>query len=53
LFILKHHGNWSFSEAYSLPITIRRWFLERLSKQFEDERKQQEEAMEKSKRPRR
>jgi len=32
-------------EAYSLPITIRRWFLERLVKQFEDERKQQEEAI--------
>ena len=29
-------------EAYSLPITIRRWFLERLVKQFEDEKKQQE-----------
>jgi hypothetical protein len=40
-------------EAYNLPITIRRWFLQRLVKQFEDEKKQQEEAMEKSKRSRR
>jgi hypothetical protein len=40
-------------EAYSLPITIRRWFLERLVKQFEDEKKQQEEAAEKAKRSRR
>ena len=41
-FVLKHHGNWSFFEAYNLPIKIRRWFLNRLVKQFEDEK----EAME-------
>jgi hypothetical protein len=50
LFLLKHHGNWSFMEAYNLPITIRRWFLERLSQQFEEEKKQQDEAIEKSRR---
>jgi len=38
-------------EAYSLPITIRRWFLERLAKQFEDERRQNDEAMKKARGP--
>lgn len=37
-FLLKQHGNWSFFEAYNLPIKIRRWFLTRLVKQFEDEK---------------
>jgi len=27
-------------EAYNLPIQIRRWFLRRLSKHFEDEQKE-------------
>ena len=40
IFSLKHHGGWSFVEAYSLPISLRRWFLKRLIRQFEDERKQ-------------
>ena len=30
IFILKQHGNWSFSEAYSLPIKLREWFVTRL-----------------------
>ena len=36
-FLLKYHGGWSFTEAYSLPIVIRRWFLKRLSEQIERE----------------
>jgi hypothetical protein len=36
-FILKYYGNWSLTEAYNLPVVIRRWFLKRLSKQIEDE----------------
>ena len=36
MFNLKMHGNWSFMEAYNLPIKIRRWFLNRLVKYFED-----------------
>jgi len=36
-FLLKHHGNWSFIEAYNLPIGLRTWFVNRLMKQFEDE----------------
>lgn len=47
-FLLKYHGGWSFTEAYNLPIKIRRWFLQRLSKQFEDERKEMEKAQRKS-----
>ena len=48
-FLLKYYGGWSFSEAYNLPVQIRRWFLERLLKQKEDENKATEEAMNKAK----
>ena len=48
-FILKYYGGWSFSEAYSLPVQIRRWFLERLLKQKSDENKAAEDAMNESK----
>ena len=48
LFILKHHGGWSFFEAYNLPIQIRRWFITRLNKQFEDEAAEMEKARKKS-----
>jgi len=34
---MKYHGGWSFFEAYNLPVTIRRWFLERLTKQLNEE----------------
>jgi hypothetical protein len=44
LFLMKYHGGWSFFEAYSLPVQIRRWFLNRLVKQFEQEKKQTDEA---------
>ena len=44
-FLLKHHGNWSFIEAYNLPVGLRHWFLKRLEKQFKEEK----EAMEKAK----
>ena len=43
-FFLKYSGGWSFSEAYNLPIGLRKWFAERLVKQLEMER----EAVEKS-----
>jgi len=36
-FALKYYGGWSFIEAYNLPIGLRRWFVERLSKQLKDE----------------
>lgn len=43
-FLLKYHGGWSFIEAYNLPIGLRTWFLERLTKQFEEEKKQIDKA---------
>jgi len=43
-FLLKYHGGWSFFEAYNLPVGLRNWFVRRLVKQFEDERKQIEKA---------
>ena len=43
-FFLKYHGGWSFSEAYNLPINLRRWFVKRLGKQLEDEREAIEKA---------
>jgi len=49
-FILKYHGGWSFTEAYSLPVGLRMWFLERLQKQFEDEQEEMERAKSKGKR---
>lgn len=47
IFVLKHHGGWSFTEVYNLPIQIRRWFLTRLSKQFEDEAEEIEKVRKK------
>ena len=44
LFMLKYHGGWSFFEAYSIPIQVRRWFLNRLSKQFKTEKAEMEKA---------
>jgi len=43
-FFLKYSGGWSFSEAYNLPVGLRKWFVERLLKQLEDEKKAMEEA---------
>jgi hypothetical protein len=37
-FFLKYSGGWSFSEAYNLPIGLRKWFVERLLKQLEAEK---------------
>tara|TARA_R110002020_G_scaffold89198_5_gene218418 strand:+ start:7966 stop:8148 length:183 start_codon:yes stop_codon:yes gene_type:complete len=53
LFLLKYHGNWSFMEAYNLPISIRRWFLKRLAEQIEKENDAYEQASKKSKSGRR
>ena len=43
-FFLKYHGGWSFTEAYSLPVGLRKWFVERLLQQIEQEQKQVEKA---------
>ena len=47
-FLLKHFGGWSFIEAYNLPVGLRNWFVKRLQKQFEDEKKEMEKARKKS-----
>jgi hypothetical protein len=49
-FALKHHGGWSLTEAYNLPIQLRRWFVKRLVKEFEDQKKAIEEASSSKKR---
>jgi|TARA_R110000824_G_scaffold312456_3_gene499520 hypothetical protein len=43
-FFLKYSGGWSFSEAYNLPVGLRKWFVDRLVKQLKTEN----EAMEKA-----
>jgi len=43
-FLLKHHGGWSFTELYNLPVALRRWFLERMTDEFKREKEAREEA---------
>jgi len=43
-FFLKYSGGWSFSEAYNLPLGLRKWFVERLMKQLEMEKEAIEKA---------
>ena len=43
-FFLQYSGGWSLTEAYNLPVGLRKWFVERLVKQLEDEKKAMEEA---------
>tara|TARA_R110002073_G_scaffold265405_1_gene428498 strand:- start:924 stop:1136 length:213 start_codon:yes stop_codon:yes gene_type:complete len=49
-FFMKYYGSWSFTEAYSLPIGLRAWFVERLSQQLKDEAEAREGASKGSKR---
>tara|TARA_R110002060_G_scaffold74926_2_gene84399 strand:+ start:176 stop:355 length:180 start_codon:yes stop_codon:yes gene_type:complete len=35
--MMKYYGGWSFFEAYNLPVPIRRWFLNRLIRQKDEE----------------
>jgi len=44
--VLKYHGGWSFIEAYNLPIGLRRWYIRRLTRQFQDEKEAAEKAYE-------
>ena len=41
-----YHGGWSFIEAYNLPVKLRNWFVQRLSKHFEDQAEQMKKAKE-------
>jgi len=48
MFYLIQHGNWNYFDLYDLPIKIRSWFVDRLSKHFEDKNKQIEKSNSKS-----
>jgi|TARA_B100001059_G_C17599882_1_gene458993 hypothetical protein len=43
-FFLKYSGGWSFSEAYNLPIGLRKWFVDRLIRQLEAEKEAMDTA---------
>jgi hypothetical protein len=43
-FYLKYTGGWSFSEAYNLPVGLRRWFVKRLNRQLTEEKEAYEKA---------
>ncbi len=47
-FLMKHFGGWSFIEAYNLPVGLRNWFVERLTKQYEEEAKEAEKIRKRS-----
>tara|TARA_R110000772_G_scaffold69166_1_gene152931 strand:+ start:791 stop:952 length:162 start_codon:yes stop_codon:yes gene_type:complete len=38
-FQMKQYGNWSFFEAYNLPVQLRNWFYQKLVKLKEEESK--------------
>jgi hypothetical protein len=43
-FFLQYSGNWSFIEAYNLPVGLRTWFMKRLVQQLEQEKEAVEKA---------
>tara|TARA_R110002020_G_scaffold9035_12_gene36198 strand:- start:93 stop:341 length:249 start_codon:yes stop_codon:yes gene_type:complete len=43
-FFLKYSGGWAFSEAYNLPLGLRKWFVERLIQQLEAEKAAMEDS---------
>jgi len=47
-FFLKYQGGWGFTEAYNLPVGLRKWFTERLVKQITEENEQIKKANKKS-----
>ncbi len=40
IFFLQHYGHFTFTEAYSLPVGLRKWFIDRNVK-FLEERNEQ------------
>ncbi len=48
LFQLKYYGNWSFFEAYNLPVRMRIWFLQQIKEYKERENEQRQQARRKS-----
>ena len=49
MFYLIHHGNWNYYDIYDLPIRIRSWFVQRLSKHFEDKNEEMKKMNAKNK----
>tara|TARA_Y100000034_G_scaffold130549_1_gene189265 strand:- start:396 stop:581 length:186 start_codon:yes stop_codon:yes gene_type:complete len=47
-FFLKYYGGWSFIEAYSLPVGLRNWFVQRLADQLKKENDQMKKSKSKS-----
>lgn len=43
-FFMQYYGGWSFIEFYNLPIGLRTWFVQRLSKQLEKENEEMKKA---------
>ena len=48
-FAMMYYGRWDFQQAYSLPVGLRKWFMERLIKEKEREKEQVEKAQDKAK----
>ena len=44
MFALVFHGKISLIEAYNMPIGLRIWFLNRLKREFKEEKERHEEA---------
>ena len=49
MFYLIMHGNWNYYDIYNLPVKIRAWFVQRLSKHFEEKNKELEKVQRASK----
>jgi len=48
IFFMNYIGNWSIMELYSLPVGLRKWFVERTLKQKEAEQEQREKLQKKA-----
>jgi len=48
-FAMMYYGRWDFQQAYSLPVGLRKWFMERLIKEKEREKEQVEKSQDKAK----
>ena len=47
-FLLQYHLKMSYSDIRSLPVPYRRWFIERIAKEFRDQNEAQKKAIENS-----
>jgi hypothetical protein len=45
MFYLNYTGNFTLTECYNLPVGLRNWFTERLSRQIKQENEAQREAV--------